>query len=453
MTASVTVEHTKDYLTIETSGFNTATINGIRRTMLLDVECLGFCEEINTEDLALLTGLAEKRHTVLVDTLASQSIPILAHRCSRIPIHTSEETIEMLKSTPERKVFFVVCEDFDPADVKDLSFITRPFILEEGLSHTIYSRDLEPVVLTGSDHDGNMVYTYNKTESESIKANIKKIFPYNVIVAVVKHQEKLNIVLNAVSGTGRENVRWTPCTFRYTYQMDPGWLKQGKGVIHNGSVTTPFGGSVTRKIQDEKPLRYLFTHGPDDRPYNKFGKPFGHKMMFQYNGKMNHVEAFYQSIENLKNSIKFFKEKYDESDQDEPVILKTEPTVFADSSGMESQVEILTIPKNIQDEHPAEVTVLTDHTIGNLLTSKMLEIVDSLIDDSSDLWTRTHIAYKIPHPLVKQSVIMIKLPYELMGEGDNKLMDHRDLVTKTVTEIISDLESLEKSVKSEIPDL
>ena len=127
MTAPVkhlAVEHAKDYFTLETNGFNTATINGIRRTMLLDVPCLGFCEEINPEDLALLTGLSEKRHTVLVDTLASQSIPILAHRCSRIPIHTNDKTTEMLVSTPERKVFFVVCEDFNPDDVKDLSFIT-----------------------------------------------------------------------------------------------------------------------------------------------------------------------------------------------------------------------------------------------------------------------------------------------------------------------------------------
>ena len=439
MTAEVKVEHAKDYFTLETNGFNTATINGIRRTMLLDVPCLGFCEEMDPNDLTLLTGMGEKRHTVLVDTLASQSIPIMAHRCSRIPIHTSKETLELLVSTPERKVFFAVCEDFSPDDVKDLSFITRPFILEEGVSKTIYSRDLEPVVLTGTEHNGNMVYIYSKTESNKIRDQLKVIFPYNVIVAVVKYQEKLNIVLSPVVGTGRENVRWTPCTFRYTYQMDPRWITdRGTGVVHNGSVT--------RKIQNEKPLRYLFTHDPvTDQAYSKFGKPFGHKMMFQYNGKMNHVDAFHKSIESLNNSLNLFLTHYLESEQDDPLILKVKPTAIADSGGMESKVEILTIPKNVQDQHPGEVTILTDHTIGNLLTSKMLEIIDSLIEDSAvdsqDLWTRTHIAYKIPHPLVKQSVIMIKIPYELE-------IEHSDLMKQTIIAIKEDLSALDDAVST-----
>ena len=435
MTAEVKVEHAKDYFTLETNGFNTATINGIRRTMLLDVPCLGFCEEIDPDDLTLLTGMGEKRHTVLVDTLASQSIPIMAHRCSRIPIHTSDETLELLVSTTERKVFFVVCEDFNPDDVKDLSFITRPFILEEGVSQTIYSRDLVPVVLTGTEHNGNMVYTYSKTESKRIRDQLEVIFPYNVIVAVVKYQEKLNIVLNPVVGTGRENVRWTPCTFRYTYQMDRKWITEhDTGVVYNGSIT--------RKIQNEKPLRYLFTHDPDtDQPYSKFGKPFGHKMMFQYNGKMNEVDAFHNAIESLNNSLDLFLTKYHESDQDDPLILKVKPTPIADSGGMESKVEILTIPKNVQDQHPVEVTILTDHTIGNLLTSKMLEIVDSLIKDQ-DLWTRTHIAYKIPHPLVKQSVIMIKLPYELD-------IEHSELMKQTILAIKKDLRELDDAVSTE----
>jgi DNA-directed RNA polymerase subunit L len=450
MTALVTMEHAEDYFTLETTGFNTATVNGIRRTMLLDVPCLGFREEINPEDLALLTGLSEKRHTVLVDTLASQSIPILAHRCSRIPIHTSDETATLLESTPERKVFFVVCERFNPDEVKDLSFITRPFILEE-LTKTIYSRELEPVVLHGSEHSGNMVYMYNKTDSDNIRDQLKTIFPYNVIVAVVKHHEKLNIVLSPVSGTGRDNVRWTPCTFRYTYQMDPKWISdRDKGVIHNGSVT--------RKINGEKPLKYLFTHDPEtDKAYTKFGKPYGHKMMFQYNGKMDHVEAFHKSIKRMKTSLDFFREKYLESDQDDPVMLKTEPAVVADTAGMESNVEILTIPKNVQEQHSSEVTILTDHTMGNLLTSKMLEIVDELIiknpTDDAVLWNRTHIAYKVPHPLVKQSVIMIKLPYEIItknGVEDSDLyINHKNLIVRTIVEIKADLDALDTAITLE----
>lgn len=441
----VQIEHTelpgRGCLVLRTRGFNTATINGLRRTMLLNTPCYGFTTEIDPNDYKIITGnKEERRNTVLVCTLNSQSIPVLAHRCSRLAIHTDEVTRPLLESNYERKVFFVVCQPPTGQDDDMKALMSKP-LMGDKLTHSIHTQDLIPVVLVREDGEDDDTQTYNYAydveQSKVVKDHLKRIFQYNELIAEIHHGQKLNIILQPVLGTGAQNIRWAPCTFKYRFSMDPAWANTGHSVVDNGQVR--------RKIEGERSFKHLFTHKPPDdiaqsssldQPYNRLGKPYGHILAFQYNGKMNEVDVFKTCVRTLLDAVDLFYKRYIAADTEESMMSKDSSTIVSDDSTLHSNVELLYIPKNTQDKMPDEDYILTDHTIGNMITTKMLEIVDSIIESKGlevdDMWRQTHIAYKIPHPLVKQCIMMIKIPEKLD-------ITHTKLITETVESIKLDL--------------
>lgn len=451
MESNINVELTKlpgrECLVVRTRGFNTATINGLRRTMLTECSCYGFVTEIDPYDYKVITGTKEeRRNTVLACTLNSQSIPVMAQRCSRLCLHTDKITDPLLASSDTRKVFFVVCQrpDSDSKDLKEL--MTKPLVAEK-LTETIHSHDLIPVVLTvNDDNDDDVHFEYNKEESDIIKDNIKHIFPFNELIAKVDYGQRLNIVLKPVMGKGSDNVRWSPCTFLYRFTADPGWAQHNHAVVDSN-------GQVRRKIEGERSFKHLFVHKPPlnikqsadaDEPYNKFGRPYGHILMFQYNGKMPVVQVFNTCVTQLTNAADLFLEQYINANTEKSMMSKEASTVSSTDGTMNSEVELLYIPRNTQDELPSENYILTDATIGNLFQTKMLEIIESKaaamkLDDS--VWRHTHIAYKIPHPLIRQCQMQIKIP-------DTLKLSHKELVTQAVDQIKLDLQKLRSAVLS-----
>lgn len=444
----IKVDHTtmsgRECLMLETRGFNTATINAIRRAMLTQVACYGFLTELDPKDYKIITGTKEdRRNTVLTCTLASQSIPVLAQRCSRLAIHTDSVTEPLITSDEDRMVFFCICQKSDGSgSSSDMKVLMAKPLVGEALNTSVHSRDLIPVVLKRVDTgDDELIYEYDSEQSQAVKDQMDRIFPYNELIAEINHGQKLNVVLKPVKGKGFDNVRWSPCTFRYGYMMDPDWQKYNLSVVINGQIL--------RKIEGQRSFKHLFTHKPPadvgqapalDIPYNRFGKPYGHKLVFQYNGKMNEVTAMRTTIDVLINATDLFLKRYMEANSDEAdgpgsgsgsFMAKETSTVSSEDGTLNSIVEELYIPKNTQDTWPEDDYVLTDETMGNLLTTKMLELVDTRIKDNS-LWSQTHIAYKIPHPLVRQCRIMIKIP-ETIG------FSHTDLITDAVQAVKTDL--------------
>lgn len=455
MESKITVEHTKipgnECLILRTQGYNTATINGIRRSLLSEVPTFGFVEELDPEDYKIVTGTKEdRRNTALVCTL-SQSIPVMAHRCSRLSIHTDEVTRPLLTSDSDRHVYFVICQKPESSDEDLKSLMTRPLVVDT-LSQLVHSRDLRPVVLlkVQDEDDEDPRYVYSKEESDAVLAEISRIFPYNELIATINHGQKLNVILKPVMGTGSQNVRWSPCTFRYHFMMDPAWKDLGEGVIIDGQVR--------RKIEGNRSLRHLFTHIPPtdgntnpnlDRAYNRFGKPYGHTLVLQYNGKMNQVTAFQESIIVIMNAVDLFLSHYMKADTEGAMMSKETSTVSSEDGSLNSNLELLYIPKNTQDKLPEKDYILTDHTIGNIITTKMLEIIDQRIEQGKlgdDTWSQTHIAYKIPHPLVKQCLMTLKIPETLE-------LTHEDLIRRAVEEIKMDLNNLLLSVAGDVEDI
>jgi DNA-directed RNA polymerase subunit L len=444
-------------LVLKTKGYNTATINGLRRTLIQEIPCYGFITEIEPEDYKIVTGTKEdRRNTVLVDTLSSQSIPVLAHRCSRLAIHTDPVTEPLLKSTETQKVFFVICQQ--PDDTKDMKeYMTKPLVVEE-LSRTIHSRDLTPVVLskkvsdgtdtdtdtdTDDDTDDDTEYHYNSKASAKVKEEMDRIFPFNELIVVINHNQKLNVILKPTLGQGSEDIRWQPCTPLYRFNSDPGWHEQGQGVIVNGKLR--------RKIEGERSFRHILTHIPPDSiafdyskdiPYDRFGKPYGHTLMLQYNGKMNETDAFFKAVQVMSNAADMFLAKYLDADTESSMMSREVSTLSSEDGVYNSNIELLYIPRNTQDQLPEDEYILTNATMGNLITVKMLEIVDKRIQ-KDELWSHIHIGYKIPHPLIKQCQILIKIP-------DSLGITHKDLVVQAVTEIKHDLFNLKNAVEDEV---
>jgi len=449
MDSKIAVTHTtvpgNECLIIKGYGYNPATMNAIRRAMLLYVETFGFETEMDPKDYKIITGTKEeRRNTVLVSSLASQSIPVLAHRCSRLAIHTSEETAPLLTSDDERKVFFVICQPPESLTTDMKVQMTKPLTVDR-LTYNIHSRDLIPVVLVKvqEEDDEEPHFEYSKEESDIIKDAIVSIFPYDELIAVVNHGQQLNVILKPVRGTGSIDARWAPCTFRYHYMMDPTWKTHGEGVCEKGQVR--------RKIEGQRSFCHLFTHKPpaeksedysQDEPYNRFGKPWGITLVFQNNGKMEVKEAYHRAIKELVDGIYLFQKRYSESETDGNMILKEASQVSSEDGSLNSDVEILYIPKNTQDKLPEKDYVLADGTIANLITTKMLELVQEKILElnlADDIWSQTNIAYKVPHPLINQCMMMIKIPDNL-GFKPDKLID------QAVKEIKRDLDRLYAAV-------
>jgi DNA-directed RNA polymerase subunit L len=345
-------------------------------------------------------------------------------------------------------VFFVICQkpESDSDDLKSL--MTKPLVVE-ALTESVYSQDLVPVVLTQThDDEDDPHYEYDKIESDKVKAVIKYIFPFNELIAEVNHNQKLNVVLNPVLGSGNTNIRWAPCTFLYRYEMDPKWRDMDHGVVERGQIR--------RKIEGERALKHLFVHKPpeditqpaiSDKPYNRFGLPYGHVLAFQYNGKMDEVTAFHSCICTLTSAVDHFLKRYleanpESSDHKSSMMSKEVSEVSSDDGSLNSHMEILYIPKNTQDELPSEDHILTGVTIGNIITTKILEIIEGIVTEKGlpdTTWSQTHVAYKVPHPLIKQCLIMIKLPGTL-------LITHKKLITDAVQQIKEDLSSLSSAV-------
>lgn len=436
MESSINVTSTKNWIQIESKGFNTATINGIRRTMLLNVQCYGFDEFIAPDDYKIIfKSKPTPRHCVLVDTLSSQPIPILAQRVSRIPIFLSNLTEPLITSTSNRNVFFVVSRV--PDDNKDI--ITSMQVPLTDVAADIYSRDLTPVVLVKSNDDDN--WEYDNDSSLEVQKHIADIFPFNVLVARIKFGERLNIIMKPILGTGLDNSRWSPCTFRYGYTIDPKWGTDRKMNVAENST-------LRRKVEGNLPFKYLYTHDPEtNKPYDRFGKPYGHKMRFQYNGKMGHVDAFKKSINTLIESCNHFLKMYLKASKDrgstEPTLIHIEEsTVSSDDGTYNSKVELLFIPRNTQDKLNPNDMALTDHTIGNLITSKVREIIGTMIRNDS-LWSQTNIAYKVPHKLIPQCMMLFKIPESLD-------ITHQDLLKRTVNEIKIDLNKIKSAIVDHI---
>jgi len=441
------LEKDKDYVILTSKVLTQSVINGIRRCIVSHVKTIGFEEYVDPKDFRIINEffkvhITNQRHTVLVNN-TKNAIPMLAHRLSRLPIFTSTETRSLL-FPDTAKIFFTLSDPYD---------YTKPYFNENAQDVIVHSRDLVPVALKRVTVEDSEVeeYEYDEDMVSLIKENIKVIFPYNVYITNIPHGCKIHAIVKPILGSGIQNCRWSPCTQRYRFNRDPRWGIDAKINL--------------RKEEGKPDIRKQFSLIPDSvckelgipigSTYDRFNKPYEIELLVAYNGKMNAYGALLNGIDILRNAVIKFQTIYnnvkvdsDQEDEDDDVEnVKDEEQSSIIYKEQKGDTQHLYMPFNINDDVDVEDLIFTGHTMGNLLSSKMLQIVDRDIigEKNLNLYENVFITYKVPHHLIKQCLINIQLPVgnehfkSIIGEYEN---EHAGLVNKACDELIKDLQAL-----------
>jgi hypothetical protein len=431
----ISVDKNSEYIKLTTSNFSThpSIINAIDRVSMIDIDIYCFDEYLDQDDYKFLTQHLKisnltpghKRHTTIV---SNSRFPInkISHAISMTAIHNDSETVEFLKETETRKIYFILGE-LDGT-------IPKPYTNDhQSAPQKLYSHDLVACVYTRNTVDDE--WDYDIEQSRLVNDNKHKIFRYNELKAVVEYNKSILCVLKPMLCRGRDHPRANPCVRRYQWVLDPGLIKLGLKVVNDDY-------SLRRKVEGEYSAKELFfldksnpIEGKKNKYYyqNKFGTPYGIMLLLIYNGKLECGETMVRSIDILQNSIELLKNEIKSYSASKILAqLKSDPS---------EKIQELKIPKKIEldlrEYEDGKYRLFIDPSLLHMFTVKILQILDSVIGDDIELWKETSVYYKFPHQLVPEAFVMVKLP-------DNKIF-HDKLVkvypniTTNGTELVNDI--------------
>jgi len=416
--------------------FHPSVINGIQRMMLNFVESFMFDMYLDVDDYEWLTSYLKiqrlnPKHQKFT-TLSCNTkfpIPMLSLHMSRQAIN-SEVIVNgenILRCDDRRKIYFAICAPY--SEVADpIARIGKPRVNHEAAPVIIYARDLEPFVFTRpSEKDP---WTYNYEETAMVSDHLNDIFVYNGKMTLIEHGKHVNTLLKPRLVSGVEDPAGNPCRSSYRWTMNPA-LKDTFPIVDKDFV-------LRRKIEGQPGPKDVFLMVPDEegkiKYQNKFGKPYGLDLMFQYNGKWRPENAMKAAIHTFIKGLLFMDQEIGKDNSD---LVGKEATEFS---------TLLTFPKGIDvDMKVRQASVLLDDALHHAVSVKVLEILDGVIGDQVHIWENTAVYYKVPHRLISQVLLFVKLPespefLEQLSEALNST-DHLPevLLHRAITEVIDNL--------------
>ena len=418
-------EVTRDakFILLKSKVLHQSLFNSIRRTLISHVPILGFEEFLNPEDYPLLNTafhlkLGRQRH-VIIDNNTCFSIPMLAHRLSRLPMFTSPEILKMLHiNDPMYRVFFVLA---------DRDNVQHPLVNKSNDLIRLTARSLRPLLFRQKD-DGS--FELLALESQAIDS--VKLFPYDTFLLDLIPGKKIHGIVSPVLGFGIDNPRWTPCVHRYRFNRDPAWQETHpiKAIIHKKENEL----SLRRQFSTKPPAKC--TPGEPDT-YDLFMKPFEVELMVIFNGKMDQTVALTSGITVLLEALGHFSG-----------LIQTDDTFIEKTVDIGNNIHRYIVPRDTYSDEAKDGAnrIYTGHTLANIITSKMLHIITrDIIAHDITLLEKILIAYKIPHPLIHQVIYTIQLPAEnpffqaVLGEPGHA---PRTLLLKAIDELMAELYSI-----------
>lgn len=445
------VESDGKHVLLSSQQLSVATMNSIRRTMLLDIPTLGFTEHIDPNDYDMLNNvlnleLKGERHTVIRSTVKFP-IPMLAHRLSRIPINSIPEMFKLLRLDDEDiHVFFVLAKDGEYAIPMDNG--------EDPVDVRLYARSLQPLVIRRTQQeDGRPEYTLDRGLMSKISGMMRDIFPMNTFLLPLAYGQQIHAILKPVIGKGAQDPRWSPCTYHYRFNRDARHAPEGMALPPIRLHKQPEQPGIRLQFA-QIPVEICKELGlPNGMTYDRFRKPFEIELMSIYNGRMPPKLALQMAVEILDDAVTAFLREYKKDHSVQDAMSHVAEEIHVVVKEMKGDTQTVYVPFNTNDPLPEEYQMLTTHTIGNLLASKMLYMVDREIirNDMLDAYENILIAYKVPHHLVQQCTFTIQLPTDNQAFVDRfvkawpvaagKSM-HDTLVESAVIEISRDLASI-----------
>ena len=407
----ITVERETRFTRLVSKRLSPATMNAIRRAIVSHVPTIGFQEYIDPEEFDMINEnfkpavpLSRERHTVIENNTLF-SIPVLSHRLSRLPVYTSEETIRLLMPANEKERVFLVISD--PKDV------FKPVCNTDVEDIPITARSLRPVAFKQSA-DGS--WTQDKERMTAISKAIKTIFKLDTLIVSLKYGNRLYAIIEPEIGIGLDNPRWSPCVQRYRFNRDPEW---NTAIMLHKTV----GEMNLRKQFATIPPTVCAKLGlPEGSTYDRFMKPYEVELNVIYNGKMDQTEAILTGIDVLKTALNKFQTVYNDSQTHdgselEDAVILDKGLIYKDKR---LDLQTVYVPLNTHADLDPDDRIFTGHTIGNLLASKMLHILDrEIIKDRTELYQQVLVAYKVPHQLIQQCLLTIRLPEQMKEDLSN----------------------------------
>lgn len=397
----------KNYIRLSTADYKypPSIINGIMRMMMNFVDVYCFDDFIDPDDYEFFRNVLKvprlfegrQHYTTLINNTRYPD-PSASQRLSSLVINNTDDTVKLLEETETRKVYFAICgNDEDP-----IKQISKPLLNQGGLPLFIHSRDLTPFVFLRQEEN----WVYDKTESDTVKNSMDVIFSYNSKVMMLEHGKKFNVIVKPMLCRGIDNPRGTPCTSKYRWVMNPRipdiYIKGKRQELIDDKYV------LRRKIEGEYSAKDLFLLDPmtlkDDKMdfHNKFGIPYGLDLIFFYNGKMNPSLCMTKSIRLFIDKLELFRKEFNS------------PSAVIHHEKSDDNHEYLIIPRNVDMDlssyKDGEYHPFIDHSLLNAISTRALQIVDSVIGDDIPLWENVLIYSKVPHPLIPQAELVFQLP-------------------------------------------
>jgi hypothetical protein len=180
---------------------------------------------------------------------------------------------------------------------------------------------------------------------------------------------------------------------------------------------------------------------------NKFGKPYGLDLMFQYNGRQDPIVAMIESVNIFIYNLNLMKEQFLQEKSD---IIHSQTTEYSTK---------LTIPLNVDIDllthEDGKFKVLMDDGLLHAVSVKILEILDNIILDNIKLWEHVSVYYRVPHRLISQSELMCKIPesedFNMLIKSKlkpgSKFTSSHILIELAINEVIQDLENIKHELE------
>jgi hypothetical protein len=452
---SIAVTKSDKYVRLQTRNYqyHPSIINGIQRMMLnfqqnyifdmyLDIEDYEFLA--TTLKIPRLNSKHQKFSTLSCNT--KFPIPMLSLHMSRQALNSEVLDYDgnnILHTDDNRKIYFALCaresEEEDP-----VARIGKPRVNHASAPEIIYARDMQPFVFTrATDKDP---WTYNDVQTEIAKSRISEIFRYNGKMALIEHGKHISAIFKPILSVGKDDPAASPCRSAYRWVMNPFFSKSHPIVYHDFTLR--------RKIEGQPGAKDMFLMHPSDKEgiygkmeyHDKFGTPYGLDLMFQYNGKRAPDTSMQAAVQTFKQNLELLQGE----------LIKEKSEVVHTEDGKEGWSTLVTIPMNVDVNlvtyDSGKYKVLLDDGLHHAVSVKVLKLLDGIYSDRLSLWENTAVYYKVPHRLISQIVLFVKLPED--PELDTHIRDKFKefalpsasasliLINAAINEVITDLNAI-----------